>query len=88
MYNINAENEYKKIKKLQKMKAQQRNTSQISMEKGKDEINEKNKQINLITENHQNDLNELNTSIILLKSKIAKLQEENISLSYRDKNAP
>ena len=38
MYNINAENEYKKIKKLQKMKAQQRNTSQISMEKGKDEI--------------------------------------------------
>ena len=54
----------------------------------KDEINEKNKQIHLITENHQNDLNELNTSIILLKSKIAKLQEENISLSYRDKNAP
>ena len=38
MYNINAENEYKKIKKLQKMKAQQRNTSQISMEKGKDEM--------------------------------------------------
>ena len=38
MYNINAENEYKKIKKLQKMKAQQRNTSQISIEKGKDEI--------------------------------------------------
>lgn len=41
MYNINAENEYKKLKKLQKMKAQQSNSSQISMEEGKDEIKDK-----------------------------------------------
>lgn len=53
-----------------------------TINKLKQEINEKNNQITLITDNHQNDLNELNTSIILLKSKIAKLQEENVSLSY------
>ena len=57
-----------------------------TINKLKQEINEKNNQIALITDNHQNDLNELNTSIILLKSKIAKLQEENISLSYSQRS--
>ena len=41
MYNINAENEYKKLKKQQKMKAQQNNNSQISMEEGKEDVKEK-----------------------------------------------
>ena len=57
-----------------------------TINKLKQEINEKNNQIALITDNHQNDLNELNTSIILLKSKIAQLQEENISLSYSQRS--
>lgn len=52
----------------------------------KKESNDKTKQIDILTQNYQNDLNELNTSVILLKSKISKLQEENISMSYRQRN--
>ena len=44
------------------------------------QIEEKNYQIELTTQNHQNDLNELNSLIIDLKSKIAELQEENDNL--------
>ena len=52
----------------------------------KKESNDKTKQIDILTQNYQNDLNELNTSVILLKSKISKLQEENITMSYRQRN--
>jgi hypothetical protein len=45
------------------------------------EIEEKNNQMNSITKNHQEDLNELNASIMVLKTKISQLQEENESLS-------
>ena len=52
----------------------------------KDEIEEKNAKIKELTVNHQNDLNELNTQIVLLKANISKLQEENISLSYSQRS--
>ena len=45
------------------------------------EIEEKNNQMNSITKNHQEDLNELNASIMVLKTKISQLQDENESLS-------
>ena len=45
------------------------------------EINIKNKQIILLTQNHENDLKELNLAIEMLKHKIIQLEEENNSLS-------
>ena len=50
------------------------------IEKLNKQIEEKNSQIELTTQNHKNDLNELNSLIIDLKSKIAELQEENDNL--------
>ena len=49
------------------------------------QIEEKNNQIELTTQNHKNDLNELNSLIVDLKTKIAELQEENdyLTLSQR-----
>jgi hypothetical protein len=40
------------------------------------ELNDKKTQMNTITQNYQNDLNELNTSVILLKSQLSKTQSE------------
>ena len=40
------------------------------------ELNDKKAQMNTLTQNYQNDLNELNTSIILLKSQLSKTQDE------------
>ena len=47
------------------------------------EIDIKNKQINLLTKNHENDLKELNLAIEMLKHKIIQLEEEN---NKADKN--
>ena len=55
---------------------------EIIVENLNKQIEEKNNHINIITKNHQEDLNELNASIMVLKTKIAQLQEENESLSY------
>ena len=49
------------------------------------EIKIKNKQIMLLTQNHENDLKELNLAIEMLKQKISQLEEENICLSSRNK---
>ena len=49
------------------------------------EIQIKNKQIMLLTQNHENDLKELNLAIEMLKQKISQLEEENICLSARNK---
>ena len=49
------------------------------------EIKIKNKQIMLLTQNHENDLKELNLAIEMLKQKISQLEEENICLSERKK---
>ena len=49
------------------------------------EIKIKNKQIMLLTQNHENDLKELNLAIEMLKQKISQLEEENICLSARNK---
>ncbi len=50
------------------------------------QIEEKNYQIELTTQNHKNDLNELNSLIIDLKSKIAELQEENDNLCFSQRS--
>ena len=50
------------------------------------EIKIKNKQILMLTQNHENDLKELNLAIEMLKQKISQLEEENISLSARNRN--
>ena len=50
------------------------------------EIIRKNKQISILTQNHENDLKELNLSIEMLKQKISQLEEENTSLSARNRN--
>ena len=49
------------------------------------EIKIKNKQIMLLTQNHENDLKELNLAIEMLKQKISQLEEENTCLSARNK---
>ena len=49
------------------------------------EIKIKNKQIMLLTQNHENDLKELNLAIEMLKQKISQLEEENTCLSERNK---
>ena len=56
------------------------------MMKLENEIKIKNKQILLLTQNHENDLKELNLAIEMLKQKISQLEEENNSLSARNKN--
>ena len=57
----------------------------LIIEKLNKQIEEKNNQIELTTQNHKNDLNELNSLIVDLKTKIAELQEENdyLTLSQR-----
>ena len=58
--------------------------------KMQNEINIKNKQIILLTQNHENDLKELNLAIEMLKQKILQLEEEKNVLSFEinkdDKN--
>jgi len=49
------------------------------------EIKIKNKQIIQLTQNHENDLKELNLAIEMLKLKISQLEEENTCLSSRKK---
>ena len=49
------------------------------------EINIKNQQITLLSQNHENDLKELNLAIVMFKQKISKLEEENNCLSARNK---
>ena len=56
------------------------------MIKLENEIKIKNKQILLLTQNHENDLKELNLAIEMLKQKISQLEEENNSLSARNRN--
>ena len=48
-----------------------------NLKKMENELNIKNKQIILLTQNHENDLKELNLSIQMLKQKILQLEEEN-----------
>ncbi len=59
----------------------------LVIEKLNKEIEEKNNYIELITQNHKNDLNELNSLIIDLKSKIAVLQEENDNLTLSQRSS-
>ena len=51
------------------------------IKKMENEINIKNKQIILLTQNYENDLKELNLAIEMLKHKIIQLEEENNNLS-------
>ena len=48
-----------------------------NLKKMENELNIKNKQIILLTQNHENDLKELNLSIEMLKQKILQLEQEN-----------
>ena len=92
--NLNNENEDKENKKdnintnnndfnEEIISLKQKNENlEIIVENLNKQIEEKNNHINIITKNHQEDLNELNASIMVLKTKIAQLQEENESLSY------
>ena len=61
------------------------NNNNDKIKKLENEINIKNKQIILLTQNHENDLKELNLAIEMLKHKISQLEEENSSLSERNK---
>ena len=56
------------------------------IKKMENEINIKNKQITLLTQNHENDLKELNLAIEMLKQKILQLEDENNILSSKDIN--
>ena len=56
------------------------------IKKMENEINIKNKQIILLTQNHENDLKELNLAIEMLKHKIIQLEEENNNLSSINNN--
>ena len=61
------------------------NSDKEKIIKLENEIKIKNKQIMLLTQNHENDLKELNLAIEMLKQKISQLEEENICLSERNK---
>ena len=61
------------------------NSDKEKIIKLENEIKIKNKQIMLLTQNHENDLKELNLAIEMLKQKISQLEEENICLSARNK---
>ena len=61
------------------------NSDKEKILKLENEIQIKNKQIILLTQNHENDLKELNLAIEMLKQKISQLEEENICLSARNK---
>ena len=61
------------------------NSDKEKIIKLENEIQIKNKQIMLLTQNHENDLKELNLAIEMLKQKISQLEEENICLSARNK---
>ena len=56
------------------------------IDKMQNEINIKNKQIILLTQNHENDLKELNLAIEMLKQKILQLEEEKNVLSSEINN--
>ena len=57
------------------------NNKDEKVKKMENELNIKNKQIILLTQNHENDLKELNLSIEMLKQKILQLEQENTSLT-------
>jgi chromosome segregation protein len=57
------------------------------IKKMENELNIKNKQITLLTQNHENDLKELNLAIEMLKQKIIQLEEENYNLSLEKNKA-
>ena len=61
------------------------NSDKEKIIKLENEIQIKNKQIMLLTQNHENYLKELNLAIEMLKQKISQLEEENICLSARNK---
>ena len=63
----------------------QDNTDKEKIIKLENEIKIKNKQIMLLTQNHENDLKELNLAIEMLKQKISQLEEENTCLSARNR---
>ena len=54
------------------------NNKDENLKKIENELNIKNKQIILLTQNHENDLKELNLSIEILKQKILQLEQEKI----------
>ena len=55
------------------------NNKDEQVKKMENELNIKNKQIILLTQNHENDLKELNLSIEILKQKILQLEQEKIN---------
>ena len=55
------------------------NNKDENLKKIENELNIKNKQIILLTQNHENDLKELNISIEILKQKILQLEQEKIN---------
>ena len=55
------------------------NNKDENLKKMENELNIKNKQIILLTQNHENDLKELNLSIEILKQKILQLEQEKIN---------
>ena len=55
------------------------NNKDENLKKIENELNIKNKQIILLTQNHENDLKELNLSIEILKQKILQLEQEKIN---------
>ena len=70
---------------LLNMTSVQDNTDKEKIIKLENEIKIKNKQILLLTQNHENDLKELNLAIEMLKHKISQLEEENTCLSARNR---
>ena len=50
------------------------------------ELEEKTDELNTLNASYQSDLNELNASIIVLKTKVEKLEEENLILSSNNKS--
>ena len=70
---------------LLNMTSVQDNTDKEKIIKLENEIKIKNKQILLLTQNHENDLKELNLAIEMLKQKISQLEEENTCLSARNR---
>ena len=71
--------------KILNMTTVQDNTDKEKIIKLENEIKIKNKQIMLLTQNHENDLKELNLAIEMLKQKISQLEEENTCLSARNR---
>ena len=78
-------NEINEINDKNNLDVNENKEYKLIIEKLNKQIEEKNNQIELTTQNHKNDLNELNSLIVDLKTKIAELQEENdyLTLSQR-----